>query len=144
MVILFKTQKMASKSQRKVNSKTFGTMFTYSCYIVNICLMNSLWIPKLQSYYLCFQSTLTKLSVGADFLHSKIGGSKGFKSPQCTHESHRDFNAARYTLLRTMNLIFRDQMLSLYSWIPFKRKFAQLIRKGQFSSEQLSLNKLCQ
>jgi putative transposase len=48
----FETQKMVSKRQRKINSKTARNMLTWSHYRFKTRLMNKARVPKLPSYYL--------------------------------------------------------------------------------------------
>jgi putative transposase len=95
----FETQKMVSKRQRKINSKTARKMLTWSHYRFKTRLMN-----KAREYPNC----QVIICGECGYLHRKIGGSKKFKCSGCNQESDRDFNAARNILLKNMSLVFRD------------------------------------
>jgi putative transposase len=104
----FETQKMVSKRQRKINSKTARNMLTWSHYRFKTRLMN-----KAREYPNCrviiFSEEYTSQTCSeCGFILCKIGGSKKFKCPGCQQKSDRDFNAARNILLKNMSLVFRN------------------------------------
>jgi putative transposase len=103
----FETQKMASKRQRKINSKTARKMLTWSHYRFKTWLMNKAREYPNCRVIICEEYTSQTCSE-CGYLHCKIGGSKKFKCPGCNQESDRDFNAARNILLKNMILGFRD------------------------------------
>ena len=104
----FETQKMVSKRQRKINSKTARKMLTWSHYRFKTRLMNKAREYPNCRVIICGEEYTSQTCSECGYLHRKIGGSKKFKCPGCNQESDRDFNAARNILLKNMSLVFRD------------------------------------
>jgi putative transposase len=97
----FETQKMVSKRQRKIDSKTAGNIFTWSHYRFKTRLMNKDREYPNCRVIICGEEYTSQTCSECEFLHCKIGGSKKFKCPGCHQESDRDFNAA-------MNILKHD------------------------------------
>jgi putative transposase len=104
----FETQKMVSKCQRKINSKTARNMLTWSHYRFKIRLMNKAREYPNCRVIICGEEYTSQTCSECGYLHRKIGGAKESKCPGCNQESDRDFNAARNILLKNMSLVFRD------------------------------------
>jgi putative transposase len=104
----FETQKMVSKRQRKINSKTARKMLTWSHYRFKTRLMNKAREYPNCRVIVCGEEYTSQTCSECGYLHRKIGGSKKFKCPGCNQESDRDFNAARNILVKNMSLVFRD------------------------------------
>jgi putative transposase len=104
----FETQKMVSKRQRKINSKTARKMLTWSHYRFKTRLINKARKYPNCRVIICGEEYTSQTCSECGYLHRKIGGSKKFKCPGCNQKSDRDFNAARNILLKNMSLVFRD------------------------------------
>jgi putative transposase len=104
----FETQRMVSKRQRKINSKTARKMLAWSHYRFKTQLMNKAREYSNCRLIICGEEYTSQTCSECGYLHRKIGGSKKFKCSGCNQESDRDFNAARNILLKNMSLVFRD------------------------------------
>jgi putative transposase len=104
----FDTQKMISKRQRKINSKTARKMLIWSHYRFKTRLMNKAREYPNCRVIICGEEYTSQSCSKCGYLHRKIGGSKKFKWPGYNQESDRDFNAARNILVKNMSLVFRD------------------------------------
>jgi putative transposase len=100
----FETQKMVSKCQRKINSKTAKNMLIWSHYRFKTRLMNKAREYSNCRVIICGEEYTSQTCSECGYLHSKIGGAKKFKCPGCNQESDRDFNAARNILLKESSL----------------------------------------
>jgi putative transposase len=91
----FETQKMVSRNQRKINSRTARNMMTLSHYRFRTRLMNKAREYPNCRVILCTEEYTSKTCGECGFLHHKLGGSKVFKCPGCKQESDRDRNGSR-------------------------------------------------
>ncbi len=104
----FETSQMVVKSKRKISTKTARQMLTWGHYRFKQHLKQSaqkrgvVVIDVNESYT---SKTCTKCG----HIHTKLGGSKTFKCPNCGHEHDRDYGGARNILVRAL----RDGSFSL-------------------------------
>ncbi|HWU42665.1 MAG TPA: transposase, partial [Bdellovibrio sp.] len=96
----FETQKMVSRNQRKINSRTARNMMTLSHYRFRTRLMNKAREYPNCRVILCGEEYTSKTCGECGFLHHKLGSSKVFKCPGCKQESDRDRNGSRNILLK--------------------------------------------
>jgi putative transposase len=97
----FETSQMVVKSKRKLRTKTARQMLTWGDYRFECHLKQSakkrgvIVIDVNESYT---SKTCTKCG----YNHSKLGGSKTFKCPNCGHEHDRDWGGARNIMIRAL------------------------------------------
>ncbi|TAF51588.1 MAG: transposase [Oscillatoriales cyanobacterium] len=85
----FETQQMIKKGKRKLATKTARAMVTLSHYSFQQML-------KHQAVY------TSKTCSKCGHIHTKLGGSKKFKCPECGHTLDRDLNGAFNILLKAL------------------------------------------
>ncbi|MEQ9668848.1 RNA-guided endonuclease InsQ/TnpB family protein [Coleofasciculus sp. G2-EDA-02] len=118
----FETSKMVVKSKRKLHTKTARQMLTWGHYRFECHLKQSankrgvVVIDVNESYT---SKTCTKCG----FNHNKLGGSKTFKCPNCSHEHDRDWGGARNIMIRALRdgsfaLAINSQSIAI-AYAPF-------------------------
>jgi putative transposase len=96
----FETSQMVKKAQRKIRSKTARGMLTWAHYRFQQRI-----IDKTREYRQCKviivdESYTSKTCGFCGHIHTKLGGNKVFKCPQCGVKLDRDVNGARNILLK--------------------------------------------
>lgn len=101
----FETSKMVKKGERKIRSKTVRNMLTWSHYKFREMLKNKaeLYVDGAK-VIVCDEAYTSKTCGICGTIHTKLGGSKTFRCPNCHQVSDRDMNAARNILLRYLSL----------------------------------------
>jgi len=89
----FETSQMAKKKKRKIRSKTARQMLTWSHYRFKQVLKNRAELSGCQVIDVTEEFT-SKTCTKCGRIHTKLGGNKVFKCPECGHEINRDFNGA--------------------------------------------------
>ncbi|NEP00020.1 MAG: transposase [Symploca sp. SIO2E9] len=97
----FDTSEMVVKSHRKLAKKTARNMLTWSHYKFEQHLMQMAQREGVL-VVLCNESYTSKTCPTCGHIHSKLGGSKQFKCPQCGYTAHRDWNGARNIMIRAL------------------------------------------
>ena len=118
----FESQKMVSRSKRKIQSKSARAMMTWSHYRFKQRLLF-----KRQEYpwchvVICNEAYTSKTCGRCGHLHPSLGSSKHFKCPSCQLELDRDVNGARNILLRNASLFGLEirETLGLTPSLPVK------------------------
>lgn len=97
----FESSSMVAKAKRKINSKTARAMLTWAHYRFKLFLKQSahrrgcIVVDVTEEY-------TSKTCVRCGHVHSKLGGSKIFKCPECGHTLPRDFNGAFGIMLKAL------------------------------------------
>ena len=91
---------MISKKDRKISSKTAGSICTYSHYLFQQRL-----IHKSREFPWCkvviVEEDYTSVTCGSCGKYNhKLGSSKDFNCPHCDYKADRDINASRNILLK--------------------------------------------
>jgi len=97
----FETSQMVAKGSRKLNSKSARAMMTWAFYqfsqtLKHLCNRYGSRLVRVTEEYT--SKTCTKCG----HIHSKLGGSKAFKCPNCGYEIPRDFNGALGIFLKAL------------------------------------------
>lgn len=97
----FETSQMTKKKKRKIIGKTARQMLSWSHYRFKQVLKNKAELSGCQIIDVTEEFT-SKTCTSCGHVHSKLGGSKMFKCPQCGHSLLRDFNGALGILLKAL------------------------------------------
>ena len=97
----FETSQMTKKKKRKIRSKTARQMLTWSHYRFKQVLKNRAELSGCQVIDVTEEFT-SKTCTKCGHIHTKLGGNKVFKCPECGHEINRDFNGALGILLKAL------------------------------------------
>jgi len=107
----FETSQMTKKKKRKIRSKTARNMLTWAHYRFKQVLKNKAELSGCQIIDVTEEFT-SKTCTKCGHVHSKLGGSKIFKCPECGHTILRDYNGALGILLKALSdttfTIYRD------------------------------------
>ncbi len=115
---------MTKKKKRKIRSKTARLLLTWSHYRFKQVLKNRAELSGCQVIDVteeftsktwridCFPvSSRNRETVLICHIHTKLGGNKVFKCPECGHEINRDFNGA----LGILRSALRDTSITIQS-----------------------------
>ena len=97
----FETSQMVAKVRRKIRSKTARAMLTMAHYRFKLFLKQAaqrrdcIVVDVTEEY-------TSKTCVRCGHIHTKLGGAKKFKCPECGFELPRDFNGAFGILLKAL------------------------------------------
>jgi putative transposase len=92
---------MVAKAKRKIRSKTARAMLTWAHYRFKQTLKHQA-ITRGVTVIEVSEAYTSKTCIKCGHIHSKLGGSKVFKCPNCNHKINRDFNGALGILLRAL------------------------------------------
>lgn len=97
----FESSNMVAKVKRKIRSKTARALLTWAHYRFKQTLKHqaqkrSVTVIEVSEAY------TSKTCVRCGYIHTKLGGARIFKCPNCKHEISRDFNGALGILLRAL------------------------------------------
>ena len=97
----FETSEMTKRNQRKIRSKTARNLLTWAHYRFKQTLKAS---AELSGCYVIevTEEFTSKTCTKCGHIHNKLGGSKRFKCPVCSHELDRDFNGALGIFLKAL------------------------------------------
>ncbi len=114
----FETQQMVKKGQRKLATKTARAMVTLSHYRFQQTLKHQ------ASKYGCVVVDVTeeytsKTCSKCGHIHSKLGGLKTFKCPECGHTLDRDLNGAFNILLKALRDTSLSGKLAAFQIMPY-------------------------
>lgn len=99
--MLPETSNMVAKAKRKIRSKTARAMLTWAHYRFKLFLKQA--ALRRDCIVVDVTEEYTSKTCGrCGHIHSKLGGSKKFKCPECGHEIDRDFNGASNILLKAL------------------------------------------
>ncbi len=108
----FKTSDMVAKVGRKIGSKTARAMLTWAHYRFKQTLKHQAELRSCEVVEVS-EAYTSKTCTSCGQVHTKLGGSKVFKCPNCGHCLSRDFNGALGIMLRAL----RDTSTTLSSAI---------------------------
>jgi putative transposase len=114
----FETQQMVKKGKRKLATKTARAMVTLSHYRFQQMLKHqavkygSLVVDVTEEY-------TSKTCSKCGHIHTKLGGSKKFKCPECGHTLDRDLNGAFNILLKALRDTSLTGELAAFSILPY-------------------------
>jgi putative transposase len=97
----FESSDMVAKAKRKIRSKTARAMLTWAHYRFKQTLKHQA-ITRGVTVIEVSEAYTSKTCIKCGHIHSKLGGSKVFKCPNCNHKINRDFNGALGILLRAL------------------------------------------
>ncbi|WP_293142584.1 MULTISPECIES: transposase [unclassified Microcoleus] len=114
----FETQQMVKKGKRKLATKTARAMVTLSHYRFKQTLKHQ------ASKYGCVVVDVTeeytsKTCSKCGHIHSKLGGLKTFKCPECGHTLDRDLNGAFNILLKALRDTSMSGKLQAFQIMPY-------------------------
>lgn len=95
----FETSQMVAKAKRKIRSKTARAMLTWAHYRFKLFLKQAavrrgcIVVDVTEEY-------TSKTCTRCGHVHTKLGGAKKFKCPECGHELDRDMNGAFGIMLK--------------------------------------------
>lgn len=97
----FETSKMVSRSKRKLHSKTARAMMTWAFYefsqtLQHLCNRYGSRLVRVTEEY------TSKTCTNCGHVHTKLGGNKTFKCPDCGTIIKRDFNGALGIFLKAL------------------------------------------
>jgi len=92
---------MVAKVRRRIRSKTARAMLTWAHYRFKQTL-NYLAHKRGVTVIQVSEAYTSKTCTRCGHIHTKLGGAKVFKCPNCQHEINRDFNGALGILLRAL------------------------------------------
>lgn len=100
----FESSQMVVKSKRRINRKTARNMLTWSHYkfsqnLIQMANRKGVLVIRLSEAY------TSKTCTNCGHIHSKLGGSKTFACPKCSHKVSRDVNGARNIMLRALQAV---------------------------------------
>lgn len=98
----FETSQMTKKAKRKIRSKTARNMLSWAHYRFKQVLKNKAELSGCQVIDVTEEFT-SKTCTKCGHVHQKLGGSKIFKCPVCSHTILRDFNGALGITLKALS-----------------------------------------
>lgn len=98
----FETSQMTKKKKRKIRTKTARNMLTWSHYRFKQVLKNKAELSGSQVIDVTEEFT-SKTCTKCGHIHTKLGGSKIFKCPECGHRILRDYNGALGIMLKALS-----------------------------------------
>jgi putative transposase len=98
----FETSEMTNKRKRKIRSKTARNMLTWAHYRFKQVLKNKAELSGCLIVDVTEEFT-SKTCTKCGHVHTKLGGSKLFKCPECGHEIGRDLNGALGIMLKALS-----------------------------------------
>ena len=114
----FETQQMVKKGKRKLATKTARAMVTLSHYRFKQMLKHQ--AVKYGSTVVDVTEEYTsKTCSKCGHIHTKLGGSKKFKCPECGHTLDRDLNGAFNILLKALRDTSLTGELAAFSVLPY-------------------------
>lgn len=99
----FSTSQMVSRKHRKIGSKTARGMYTWAHYRFRQRLLHKAQAYSDRKVILCNEAYTSQTCGHCGGIHSKLGGAKTFRCPQCRHTLDRDANGARNIFLKYLN-----------------------------------------
>jgi putative transposase len=97
----FETSNMVAKVKRRIGSKTARTMLTWAHYRFKQTLKHQAELRSCEVVEVS-EAYTSKTCTKCGQVHTKLGGSKIFKCPNCGHCIDRDFNGALGIMLRAL------------------------------------------
>lgn len=97
----FSVSNMVTKNNRKLHKKTVRQMLSWSHYLFRKRLIQKAIVTG-TNIWVTNESYTSKTCTNCGFEHTKLGGSKVFKCPNCNVIIDRDYNGARNILLRAL------------------------------------------
>ena len=114
----FETQQMVNKGKRKLATKTARAMVTLNHYRFKQMLKHQ--AVKYGSTVVDVTEEYTsKTCSKCGHIHTKLGGSKKFKCPECGHTLDRDLNGAFNILLKALRDTSLTGELAAFSVLPY-------------------------
>jgi putative transposase len=114
----FETQQMVKKGKRKLATKTARAMVTLSHYRFQQMLKHQ--AAKYGSVVVDVTEEYTsKTCSKCGHIHTKLGGSKKFKCPECGHNLDRDLNGAFNKILKALRDTSLTEELFAFSILPY-------------------------
>ncbi|MEY3868770.1 MAG: hypothetical protein RLZZ338_2661, partial [Cyanobacteriota bacterium] len=97
----FKTSEMVLKSHRRINTKSVRSMLTWSHYrfkqlLISMADKHGVIIVETNEAY------TSKTCGKCGYIHTKLGGNKVFKCPECDYVADRDANGAFNIMLKAL------------------------------------------
>ncbi|MCT7963424.1 zinc ribbon domain-containing protein, partial [Laspinema sp. D1] len=97
----FETSNMVAKAKRKIRSKTARAMLTWAHYRFKLTLRHQAEITGTTVVDVTEEYT-SKTCTHCGHVHSKLGGSKVFRCPECGFTLSRDWNGAFGIFLKAL------------------------------------------
>jgi putative transposase len=97
----FETSRMVAKAKRKIRSKTARAMLTWAHYRFKLTLRHQAEITGTTVVDVTEEYT-SKTCTHCGHVHSKLGGSKMFRCPECGFTLSRDWNGAFGIFLKAL------------------------------------------
>jgi putative transposase len=97
----FETSQMVAKAKRKIRSKTARAMLTWAHYRFKLTLRHQAEITRTTVVDMTEEYT-SKTCTHCGHVHSKLGGSKVFRCPECGFTLSRDWNGAFGIFLKAL------------------------------------------
>ena len=114
----FETQQMVKKGKRKLATKTARAMVTLSHYRFKQMLKHQA-IKYGSNVVDVTEEYTSKTCSKCGHIHTKLGGSKKFKCPECGHTLDRDLNGAFNILLKALRDTSLTGELAAFSVLPY-------------------------
>ncbi len=122
----FETQQMVKKGKRKLATKTARAMVTLSHYRFKQMLKHQ--AVKYGSVVVDVTEEYTsKTCSKCGNIHSKLGGCKKFKCPECGHTLDRDLNGAFNILLKALRDTSKTGELAAFSILPYTDNLGEFL-----------------
>ncbi len=115
---VFETQKMVKKGKRKLATKTARAMVTLSHYRFKQMLKHQA-VKYGSTVVEVTEEYTSKTCSKCGYIHTKLGGSKKFKCPECGHTLDRDLNGAFNILLKALRDTSLTEELFAFSILPY-------------------------
>jgi len=96
----FESQRMSSRTTRKIGNRTVRSMLTWGHYRFRELLKAKVLTVIGCTLVICDEHYTSKTCGSCGQLHHKLGASKTFHCPHCGYTADRDANGARNILLR--------------------------------------------
>lgn len=97
----FESSEMVAKAKRKIRSKTVRAMLTWAHYRFKQTLKHQARRKDVAVIEVS-EAYTSKTCTRCGHVHTKLGGAKIFRCPNCNYEINRDFNGALGILLRAL------------------------------------------
>ncbi|MBW4576301.1 MAG: transposase [Aphanothece sp. CMT-3BRIN-NPC111] len=97
----FETSQMVQKKRRKIRSKTARVMLSWAHYRFKLFLKQAA-IRRGCTVVDVTEEYTSKTCTKCGHVHTKLGGAKTFKCPECGHTLPRDFNGAFGVMLKAL------------------------------------------